>query len=68
MESDSSAKAGSRASSGKVGCCVPGVKVWEERREVREVGRRGVVGREGGAGVWDVEVERWGREVVGSMM
>lgn len=51
MESESSAKAGSRASRGNAELYVPealGVKDWELRREVREEGRRGVDGREGG--------------------
>lgn len=49
IESDSSAKAGSRDSRGKVEEVLPpGVKVWLSRNDVRELGRRGVVGREGG--------------------
>lgn len=58
MLSESSAKAGSRVSSGKVwfewevedGLWELGVVVVfaEVRREVRDGGRRGVVGREGG--------------------
>lgn len=51
MESDNSAKAGSRASRGKAELYVPdalGVKDCELRREVRDEGRSGVEGREGG--------------------
>ncbi len=51
MESESSAKAASRASRGKAELYVPealGVKDWELRREVRDEGRRGVEGRDGG--------------------
>lgn len=51
MLSLNSEKAGSRAVSGweVEGCCWPalGVVFWDARREVREGGRRGVVGREG---------------------
>ena len=50
MESESSAKAGSRASRGKAELEpeAPGVKDCDSRREVREEGRSGVEGREGG--------------------
>lgn len=57
MESESSAKAGSRTSSGKAAVEVPGVNDWLSRREVREEERRGVEGREGGL-VREAEVER----------
>ena len=49
IESESSAKAGSRDSRGNAEEVLPpGVNVWLSRSEVREPGRRGVVGREGG--------------------
>lgn len=49
IESDSSAKAGSNDSSGKAAEVLPpGVNVWLSLKEVRELGRRGVVGRDGG--------------------
>lgn len=72
MESDNSAKAGSRASRGKAEWKVPpdalGVKDWELRKEVREEGRRGVDGREGGlvrlADVERLTVGRRGREAL----
>lgn len=50
MESDSSAKAGSIVSSGSVDDA-PDLarKPWASRKEVRELGLRGVVGREDGA-------------------
>lgn len=54
MESESSAKAGSSDSNGKAEVPDLEVKVWLSRREVRELGRRGVEGREGGL----AEVER----------
>lgn len=47
IESASSAKAGSRGSRGDVEEPVSGVKVRLSRRDVRELGRRGVEGREG---------------------
>lgn len=50
IESDSSANAGSRESSGKADEVLPpGVNDWLSRKDVRELGRRGVVGLEGGA-------------------
>lgn len=49
IESDNSAKAGSRESKGKEEDALPpGVKVWLSRKDVRELERKGVVGREGG--------------------
>lgn len=62
IESESSANAGSRDSRGKAEAeDAPGVKVWLSRREVREEGRSGVEGREGGL-FWErvAEVERIG--------
>lgn len=59
IESDSSAKAGSRDSNGKAKEPVLGVKVWLSRRDVRELGRRGVDGREGGL-LRDADVDRFG--------
>lgn len=48
IESESSAKAGSKESKGKAEDVLPpGVKVWLSRNDVRELGRRGVMGREG---------------------
>lgn len=48
IESASSAKAGSKDSSGKAEEVLPPcAKVWLSRSDVRELGRRGVVGREG---------------------
>lgn len=61
MESDSSANAGSRDSSGKVEEPVLGVNVWLSRRDVRELGRSGVEGREGGL-VRDADDEGLGLE------
>ena len=63
MESDNSAKAGSRASRGKAELKVPppdalGVNDWELRSEVRDEGRRGVDGREGGLVLRVADVER----------
>ena len=56
MASESSAKAGSRPSSGELWEAEGWAEVWEMRREEREVGRRGVVGREGGwERPWEVE-------------
>ena len=55
IESESSANAGSSDSRGEKEVLVPGVKVWLSRREVRELGRSGVDGREGGFRVADVE-------------
>ena len=49
IESENSAKAGSSESKGNADeAAPPGVKVWLSRNEVRELGRRGVVGLEGG--------------------
>ncbi len=48
IESESSANAGSRESRGNAEEPVLGVNVWLSRRDVRELGRRGVEGREGG--------------------
>lgn len=48
IESESSAKADSSDSRGKLEVEVPGVNVWLPRREVRDEGRSGVDGREGG--------------------
>lgn len=47
----------------------PGVNVWLSRREVREDGRRGVDGREGGWG-WarEAEVEVEGGRLDGSVI
>lgn len=59
MESDSSAKAGSSDSRGKFDLDAPGVKVWLSRREVREEGRSGVEGRDGGL-ERVADVERFG--------
>ena len=47
MPSASSAKAGSRPSSGLTSL-PPRVGVWDERNELRDGGRSGVVGRGGG--------------------
>lgn len=64
MESLNSANPGSRDARGNSPAApvdaprVPEGVVWEARREVREGGRRGVVGREGMLGR-DWEVERW---------
>ena len=58
IESDSSANAGSSDSRGKAEMPDLGVNVWLSRNEVREVGRRGVEGREGGL-IRDAEVERF---------
>lgn len=56
IESESSAKAGSSPSSGKADDPCLELKVWLSRRDVRELGRRGVEGREGGwARVAEVE-------------
>lgn len=56
IESESSAKAGSSPSSGKVDDPCLELKFWLSRRDVRELGRRGVEGREGGwARVAEVE-------------
>ena len=58
IESLSSAKAGSRPSRGKADACpprLPGVNVWLSRKDVREDGRSGVEGRDGGFRVADVE-------------
>jgi len=54
MLSESSAKAGSREERGEEALYGVGVD-GPERRDVREEGRRGVVGREGGL---EMEVER----------
>ena len=49
IESENSAKAGSSTSKGKAEeAPPPGVKVWLSRNDVRELGRSGVVGLEGG--------------------
>lgn len=48
MESASSANAGSRVSRGKSEDRVLALKLWLSRRDVRELERRGVVGREEG--------------------
>lgn len=48
MESASSANAGSRVLRGKSEDCVLALKLWLSRRDVRELERRGVVGREEG--------------------
>ena len=57
IESESSAKAGSRESRGNAEEPILGVKVWLSRRDVRELDRRGVEGREGGL-LREAEVER----------
>ena len=71
IESASSAKAGSRDSRGDVEEPVSGVKVRLSRRDVRELGRRGVEGREGTL-LREADVERlaledsiyvWGSEL-----
>lgn len=54
IESESSANAGSRASSG-VSDAPPKLPLPESRREDREEGRRGVVGRERGRRLPEVE-------------
>jgi len=46
IESDSSAKAGSRDSRGNSKEMPPAVKPWPSRNDVRELERRGVVGRD----------------------
>lgn len=61
IESESSAKAGSRYSRGLVDEPGLGVKVWLSRSDVRELGRRGVDGRDGGF-MREAEVERFGLE------
>ena len=48
IESDNSAKAGSRASRGNSEELLPVAKACPSRSEVRELGRRGVVGRDEG--------------------
>lgn len=49
IESENSAKAGSSESKGNADeAPPPGVKVWLSRNDVRELGRSGVVGLEGG--------------------
>lgn len=58
IESDSSAKAGSRDSRGNSDEDPPGVKPCPSRNEVRELERRGVVGREERL-VLFCDVERW---------
>jgi len=58
IESESSAKAGSNDINGKAEAPDLGVNVWLSRKEVRELGRRGVEGCEGGL-VRVAEVERF---------
>ena len=48
IESESSAKAGSNDSNGKLEEAPSAEYPWLSLREVRELGRKGVVGREGG--------------------
>ncbi len=48
IESDSSAKAGSSDSKGNSEELLPAAKPWPSLREVRELGRKGVVGRDDG--------------------
>ncbi len=48
IESDSSAKAGSSDSKGNSEELLPAVKPWPSLKEVRELGRKGVVGRDDG--------------------
>lgn len=63
MLSDSSANAGSRVSRG---CACWSVDArYESRREVRDTGRSGVVGREGGLCVREVDLLRAGGSVWG---
>jgi hypothetical protein len=59
IESDNSANAGSRHSNGKAEVPALGVNVWLSRRDVRELGRKGVEGREGGL-LRDADVEGFG--------
>ena len=63
IESLSSANAGSKASSGKAEVLTPkrpGVNVWLSRRLVRDEGRSGVEGRDGGLRLAEVErLEGW---------
>lgn len=57
IESDSSAKAGSNVSNGNSEEAVPLAKPWPSLKDVLELGRNGVVGREEGR--WrDWEIER----------
>ena len=57
IESDSSAKAGSKDSRGNSEEPAPAAKLWESLREVLELGRKGVVGREEGR-LRDCDAER----------
>lgn len=57
IESDNSAKAGSKASRGNSEETFPGTNPCPSLREVRELGRNGVVGRDEGL-LRDCEVER----------
>ena len=57
IESDSSAKAGSKDSSGNSEVAAPAAKPCESLKDVLELGRRGVVGREEGR-LRDCEIER----------
>ena len=58
IESDSSANAGSRDSNAKPEEVSPDAKPWPSRKDVRELERRGVVGRDERL-LRDCEVERW---------
>lgn len=57
IESDSSAKAGSKDSRGNPEEASPVAKPWESRNDVLELGRKGVVGRDDGR-LRDCDVER----------
>ena len=57
IESDSSAKAGSKASNGNSEEASPVINPWPSLNDVLELGRKGVVGREEGR-LRDWEVER----------
>ena len=58
IESDNSANAGSRDSNAKPEEVSPDAKPWPSRKDVRELERRGVVGRDERL-LRDCEVERW---------
>ena len=55
MESDNSANDGSKASSGRVSDTPPTLAFQDSRREDREDGRKGVVGRERGLRVPELD-------------
>ncbi len=57
IESESSAKAGSSDSKGNSEELLPAAKPWPSLKEVRELGRKGVVGRDEGL-LRDADVDR----------